>query len=152
MKPDLALQSMQQLHWGYTGGARMGTGYGWFDLNGWKTYLDIIAKLGQTKKVLPLEAVATNELIKDANTFDHARVERDAEELQAERYVEGRARHGQLVEARDRNGRKPYSSFSRPLAALIQDCERAFFRKESRWELSSMCRASARSTRASVAP
>jgi NitT/TauT family transport system substrate-binding protein len=78
MKPDLALKSMQQLHWGYTGGARLGTGYGWFDLNGWKTYLDIIYKLGQTKKLLPLENVATNDLIKEANDFDHARVERDA--------------------------------------------------------------------------
>ena len=78
MKPQLALESMQQLHWGYTGGARMGTGYGWFNLNGWKTYLDIISKLGQTKKLLPLENAATNDLIKEANDFDHARVESDA--------------------------------------------------------------------------
>jgi NitT/TauT family transport system substrate-binding protein len=78
MKPDLALLSMQQLHWGYTGGQRVGQGYGWFEMNGWKTYLDIIAKLGQTKKVLPLADVATNELIKEANTFDHAKVEKDA--------------------------------------------------------------------------
>jgi len=78
MKPDLALKSMQQLHWGYTGGVRMGTGYGWFELNGWKNYLDIIYKLGQTKKLLPLANVATNDLIKGANDFDHARVEKDA--------------------------------------------------------------------------
>ncbi len=82
MKPQLALESMQQLHWGYTGGARFGTGYGWFDLDGWKTYLDIIYKLGQTKTHLPLEKVATNDLIKDANDFDHARVEKDAKAFQ----------------------------------------------------------------------
>ena len=78
MKPDLALKSMQQLHWGYTKGARVGGGYGWFEMNGWNTYLDIIYKLGQTKKRLPLEDCATNELIKAANTFDKAKVERDA--------------------------------------------------------------------------
>lgn len=78
MKPDLALQSMQQLHWGYTGGARKGDGYGWFEMNGWNTYLDIVFKLGQTKKRLPIEEVATNELIKEANNFNHARVEKDA--------------------------------------------------------------------------
>jgi NitT/TauT family transport system substrate-binding protein len=78
MPPELALQSMQQLHWGYTGGARYGDGYGWFEMNGWKTYLDIIYKLGQTKKLLKIEDVATNDLIKEANAFDHARVERDA--------------------------------------------------------------------------
>jgi NitT/TauT family transport system substrate-binding protein len=78
MTPELALKSMQQLHWGYTGGARYGDGYGWFELNGWKTYLDIIYKLGQTQKLLKLENVATNELIEAANDFDHARVERDA--------------------------------------------------------------------------
>jgi NitT/TauT family transport system substrate-binding protein len=82
MTPDLALKSMQQLHWGYTGGERKGQGYGWFEMNGWKTYLDIIYKLGQTKKLLKLEDVATNDLIKDANNFDHARVERDAKNFQ----------------------------------------------------------------------
>ena len=78
MKPELALKSMQELHWGYTAGVRKGQGYGWFEMNGWKTYLDIIAKLGQTKRALTLEETVTNELIKEANNFDHARVERDA--------------------------------------------------------------------------
>jgi NitT/TauT family transport system substrate-binding protein len=78
MKPQLALNSMQQLHWGYTGGARKGQGYGWFDLNAWNTYLDIIYKLGQTKKRLAIDDVATNELIKAANNFDKAKVEQDA--------------------------------------------------------------------------
>jgi len=78
MKPELALLSTQQLHWGYTGGARLGQGYGWFDLNGWSTYLGILYKLGQTKRMLPPGEVVTNELIKEANDFDHARVEKDA--------------------------------------------------------------------------
>ena len=78
MKPELALKSMQELHWGYTAGVRKGQGYGWFELSGWKTYLDIISKLGQTKRALSLDETVTNELIKEANNFDHARVERDA--------------------------------------------------------------------------
>jgi len=78
MTPDLALKSMQQLHWGYTKGQRMGKGYGWFELGGWKTYLDIIYKLGQTKRQLAVDETATNDLIKEANSFDHARVEKDA--------------------------------------------------------------------------
>jgi NitT/TauT family transport system substrate-binding protein len=78
MTPELALKSMQQLHWGYTGGDRKGDGYGWFEMNGWNTYLDIIADLGQTKKRLPIDQVATNDLIKAANDFDRAKVEGDA--------------------------------------------------------------------------
>lgn len=78
MTPELALKSMQQLHWGYTGGDRKGDGYGWFEMNGWNTYLDIIAELGQTKKRLPLDEVATNNLIRAANEFDRAKVEQDA--------------------------------------------------------------------------
>lgn len=78
MKPELALKSMQELHWGYTGGQRKGQGYGWFEMSGWETYLGIISKLGQTKRPLSLAEVATNELIKEANAFDHAKVEKDA--------------------------------------------------------------------------
>jgi NitT/TauT family transport system substrate-binding protein len=78
MTPELALKSMQQLHWGYTGGDRKGEGYGWFEMKGWNTYLDIIADLGQTKKRLPIDEVCTNELIKAANDFDRAKVETDA--------------------------------------------------------------------------
>jgi NitT/TauT family transport system substrate-binding protein len=78
MTPVLALNSMRELHWGYTAGVRKGQGYGWFEEKGWSTYLDIIAKLGQTKRKLTLEETITNELIKEANNFDHARVEKDA--------------------------------------------------------------------------
>ncbi len=78
MTPELALKSMQQLHWGYTGGDRKGKGYGWFEVNGWDTYLDIIVGLEQTKKRLPTDQVITNDLIKAANDFDRERVERDA--------------------------------------------------------------------------
>jgi len=78
MSPELALASMQQLHWGYTGSDRLGDGYGWFDMNGWKKYLDIIYNLEQTKRHLNLEECATNDLIKEANDFNRKKVEKDA--------------------------------------------------------------------------
>lgn len=78
MEPQLALESMQQLHWGYTGGERRGEGYGWFDEPGWDTYNQIIYDLGQTKKRLSTAEVMTNDLIAAANDFDRKRVERDA--------------------------------------------------------------------------
>ena len=78
MKPDLALESMHQLHTLFTASARKGEGYGWFDVNGWSTYLDIIYKLEQTKRHLTVEEVVTNDLIQGANNFDKARVQQDA--------------------------------------------------------------------------
>jgi NitT/TauT family transport system substrate-binding protein len=78
MEPQLALESMQQLHWGYTGGERLGEGYGWFEEDGWDTYSEIIYDLGQTQKKLKTSQIMTNELIAEANDFDHKKVEMDA--------------------------------------------------------------------------
>ena len=78
MKPELAYASMNQLAWSYAEGYRRGKGYGWFDVSGWDKYLDIIYKLGQTKKHLKTTEVITNDLIKEANDFNHKKVERDA--------------------------------------------------------------------------
>ena len=79
MKPQLALESMQQLHWGYTGSERLGEGFGWFEKSGWDTYLKIIYDLGQVETQLIFDDVATNELIEAANDFDKDRVKADAE-------------------------------------------------------------------------
>lgn len=79
MEPQLALESMQQLHWGYTSSDRLGDGYGWFDKDAWNMYLDIIYDLGQIETQLTFDDVATNELIEVANSFDKAKVKADAE-------------------------------------------------------------------------
>ncbi len=78
MTPDLALKSMNELHWAYTATDRVLGAYGTHPLDSWSTYLDITYKLGQTKKKLNVGDVVTNELIADVNKFDRARVEQDA--------------------------------------------------------------------------
>ncbi len=78
MTPDLALESMRQLAYSYVEGERRGLGYGAFVDEGWEKFLDIIAELGQTSRRLSLDETITHDLIKDANDFDHRKVERDA--------------------------------------------------------------------------
>ncbi len=79
MTPELALQSLQQLHWLYTDSERNLGGYGTFPVESWNTYLDIIYELGQVRKNMDFDDVATNELIDEINDFDRARVKADAE-------------------------------------------------------------------------
>lgn len=78
MDPQLALASMQELHWLYTGSERELGGYGAAPET-WNTYLEIIYELGQTKNKLTFEDVATNELVPEINDFDKDRVKADAE-------------------------------------------------------------------------
>ena len=78
MDPQLALESMNQLHWSYTESFRKLGGYGMAPEAGWASYLQIIADLGQTSKKLASKDVFTNELIKAANDFDFERVKKDA--------------------------------------------------------------------------
>ena len=78
MTPEIALESMRQLAYAYVEGERRKLGYGAFAPEGWQKYLDIIYQLGQTKRKLAVEETITQELIKDANSFDRKRVEKDA--------------------------------------------------------------------------
>lgn len=82
MTPELALISMQQLHWLYTYSARVGDGYGWFPEEAWTNYLKVVNDLGQTTKLLPTADCITNEFIAYANDFDKAKVKKDAEAFQ----------------------------------------------------------------------
>lgn len=81
MTPEIALESMRQLAYAYVEGERRGLGYGAFEPEGWKKYLDIIYQLGQTKRHLTVEECITSELIEEANKFDRKRVEKDAKEF-----------------------------------------------------------------------
>jgi NitT/TauT family transport system substrate-binding protein len=78
MTPEIALESMRQLAYSYVEGERRGLGYGAFVPSGWKKYLDIIYKIGQTKRHLTVDECITSDLIADANKFDKAMVENDA--------------------------------------------------------------------------
>ncbi len=78
MPPEVALESMRQLAYGYSGGKRAGEGWGYHDPQGWKDYLDTIYELGQTRRRLSVEETITNELVAEANDVDLERVKADA--------------------------------------------------------------------------
>lgn len=78
MKPDLALESMRQLAFGYNQSNKAGNGYGYSDVKNWQSYFDRIFKLGQTKKQISADEGVTNTFVQGANAFDHAKVSADA--------------------------------------------------------------------------
>ena len=78
MTPDLALESLRQLAYLYNQSNKAGKGYGYSDEANWQSYLDRIAKLGQTKVGLKVADTVTNMFVKDANDFDKAKVGEDA--------------------------------------------------------------------------
>lgn len=54
-------------------------GWGSHDMASWQQFFDLTLKLGQIKEAIKAEDVCTNELIKAANDFDHAKVKADAD-------------------------------------------------------------------------
>jgi NitT/TauT family transport system substrate-binding protein len=78
MTPELALESMRQLAYGYNQFAREGKGYGYSDLANWQSYFDRVHNLGQVKQPIKVDDAVTNMFIEEANNFDKARVEADA--------------------------------------------------------------------------
>jgi NitT/TauT family transport system substrate-binding protein len=78
MTPDLAMESMRQLGFGYNQFAKAGKGYGYSDLTNWQSYFDRIFKLGQIKKEIKVDNAVTNKFVQEANNFDKAKVEADA--------------------------------------------------------------------------
>lgn len=78
MTPQVALESMRQLAYGYAGAKRAGKGWGYHDPDGWRTYLDTLYELGQTRRRLANEEVFTNELVAEANSVDVSKARADA--------------------------------------------------------------------------
>jgi NitT/TauT family transport system substrate-binding protein len=78
MKPDLALESMRQLEFGYNQSNKAGKGYGYADVANWQNYLDRLFKLGQTKTQIKADQAVTNDFVQGANAFDHDKVAADA--------------------------------------------------------------------------
>jgi NitT/TauT family transport system substrate-binding protein len=67
LKPQLALDSMLELAHAYGTSHRAGQGWGYNYTAGWTNYLKVIHDLGQTKKLLNVSDVITNELQGPAN-------------------------------------------------------------------------------------
>ena len=68
ISPQVAVDSLMQLASGYDTSRRLPPHlYGYHSPAAWTRYLNIVAKLGQTKKHLSLADVLTNDLVKPAN-------------------------------------------------------------------------------------
>ncbi len=68
LSPQLALDSMVQLASLYGLSRRHGQGYGFHNTASWRSYLHVIFKLGQTKRLLTPAEVFTNQFVKPANS------------------------------------------------------------------------------------
>lgn len=87
LKPQLALDSMLELAHAYGTSHLKGQGYGYHYAGGWANYLKIIKDLGQTKKLLKVSDVFTNELAIAANKgadVNRARTDAKKYELDAD--------------------------------------------------------------------
>jgi NitT/TauT family transport system substrate-binding protein len=79
LKPQAAYDSFLELAEAYGTSHRQGHGWGWHNPAGWSSYLGIVHKLGQTKKLLSASAVYTNDLAATANSkADKATAIKDA--------------------------------------------------------------------------
>lgn len=78
MTPQVAMESMRQLAYGYSASKRIGQGWGYHDPEGWDDYLATIHELGQTRRRLRVDEVITNELIEEANDVELDQVRADA--------------------------------------------------------------------------
>ncbi len=76
--PELGLMSIIQQQNVFRGDWEERQGWGWHDMESWQTMFDLIAQVdGSTPQVAT--EVCTNELIPEANNFDAAQVQADAE-------------------------------------------------------------------------
>ncbi len=85
LKPAMGVQSGSELAGVYRGNwaqrtqmSKLPSAWGYHDLKSWDLFLSTAYKIGQITTQLHASNVVTNQLIVGANTFDHARVARDA--------------------------------------------------------------------------
>lgn len=87
ISPQVALESMAQLASGYALRKRQGFDWGSHDADAWQRYLNIIFKLGQTKKQLSVNDILTNSFVRPANRkADVATARRDAKAFKLDTY------------------------------------------------------------------
>lgn len=77
--PELGTTSLLQQDNVFRGDMDKREGWGSHDMASWQSFFDLTLKLGQIKEAVKAEDVCTNELIKPANDFDHAKVKADAD-------------------------------------------------------------------------
>ncbi|WP_442582410.1 ABC transporter substrate-binding protein [Mesorhizobium sp. ASY16-5R] len=77
--PELGTTSLLQQDNVFRGDMDKREGWGSHDMSSWQQFFDLTLKLGQIKEAVKAEDVCTNDLIKPANDFDHAKVKADAD-------------------------------------------------------------------------
>jgi NitT/TauT family transport system substrate-binding protein len=77
--PELGTTSLLQQDNVFRGDMDKREGWGWHDMASWQAFFDEIHKIGQITNPVKAEDVCSNELIKAANDFDHAKVKADAD-------------------------------------------------------------------------
>lgn len=77
--PQLGTTSLLQQDNVFRGDMDKREGWGSHDMSSWQSFFDLTLQLGQIKEAVKAEDVCTNELIKGANAFDHAKVKADAD-------------------------------------------------------------------------
>ena len=78
MTPELIIGGMSELAELINMGPKNYGGYGGFEKENWDNLLKIAYELGQADKLYTFEDVATDQLIKEANNFDKAKIAEDA--------------------------------------------------------------------------
>jgi NitT/TauT family transport system substrate-binding protein len=79
LTPEVATESMMQLANVFRGNFEQRQGWGWHDLEAWKTFLTTIRSIDQISKDINAEDVIKNDYVAGANAFDKAKVAADAD-------------------------------------------------------------------------
>ncbi|HTO82795.1 MAG TPA: ABC transporter substrate-binding protein [Methylomirabilota bacterium] len=82
LTPDIATESMMQLANVFRGNFEKRQGWGWHDLDAWKTFLTTIRSINQISKDIDPADVIKNDYVAGANNFDKAKVKADADGYQ----------------------------------------------------------------------
>lgn len=75
---ELGTQSMLELANVFRGDMSKREGWGWHDPAAWKSYFEIVHKIGQVDRLLKVEDFVKNDFVGPANDFDKAKVAADA--------------------------------------------------------------------------
>jgi len=82
LTPDIATESMMQLANVFRGNFEKRQGWGWHDLDAWKTFLTTIRSINQISKDIDAADVIKNDYVAGANNFDKGKVKADADGYQ----------------------------------------------------------------------
>lgn len=77
--PELGTSSIVEQINVFRGDMAKRGGWGWHDMSSWQDFFNVVYKLGQVTTEIKAEDVCTNDLIKEANSYDAAKIQADAD-------------------------------------------------------------------------